>query len=293
MTEADVKPASQVRTAGWLLPTMLVFDSLHFVFARALSPHLPGLVGAFYVIAVAAVLLGGYLLITRSLDMSVLRQHRGFFAAIGFLVASSTGLNYTAVNHIDAGTASLLSQTSTLFSLLLGVFWLGDRLRKREWIGAFAAVGGAFVISFQPGDVLRLGALMILASALMYASHAALVKRIGGTMPFVNFFFFRIASTATFLGVLALGAGQMRWPTAAVWPLLLAGGIMDVVVSRTLYYLALRRLDVSRHALLLTLSPVIVILWSFLLFAELPTWQAVLGGAIVIAGVTTLRLGNR
>jgi drug/metabolite transporter (DMT)-like permease len=62
-------------------------------------------------------------------------------------------------------------------------------------------------------------------------------------------------------------------------------GTVDVVVSRTLYYVALRRLKMSVHSIVLTLSPVAAILWSLLLFETLPTLQQLAGGVAVMMGV--------
>ncbi|MFQ5398944.1 MAG: EamA family transporter [Anaerolineae bacterium] len=78
---------------------------------------------------------------------------------------------------------------------------------------------------------------------------------------------------------------QQVWPDRQTWPLLLLTGTVDVVISRALYYLALRRLRLSFHAILLTLTPAITVLWSWLLFGVWPTVQGLLGGAAVIAGV--------
>jgi drug/metabolite transporter (DMT)-like permease len=41
----------------------------------------------------------------------------------------------------------------------------------------------------------------------------------------------------------------------------------------------------SFHTIILTLSPVITVLWSFLLFGLKPTRQSVIGGMAVILGV--------
>jgi drug/metabolite transporter (DMT)-like permease len=66
---------------------------------------------------------------------------------------------------------------------------------------------------------------------------------------------------------------------------LLLAGTVDVVISRVLYYLVLRRVQMSFHAIILTLSPVVAIGWSLILFDVLPTGQAVLGGTAVLIGV--------
>jgi drug/metabolite transporter (DMT)-like permease len=67
---------------------------------------------------------------------------------------------------------------------------------------------------------------------------------------------------------------------------------VDVVISRTLYYVALRRLKMSVHSIVLALSPVAAICWSLLLFDTFPTPQQLLGGAAVILGVLLVTVGR-
>jgi drug/metabolite transporter (DMT)-like permease len=119
----------------------------------------------------------------------------------------------------------------------------------------------------------------------MYALHAAIVKRHGGEMDFANFFLFRLASVSGFLLLFTSLRGQLVWPTGQAWIFLLLAGTIDVVISRTLYYLALRRFQMSFFTIILTLSPVITVLWSFLLFGLIPTQQSMIGGMAVILGV--------
>lgn len=269
-----------------LLLLLLLVDSLHFVFARLLRPFLPSGTAALYVLAVGTLEVGVYLWITRQISWQLLRQKWWFFLTIGFLVAFSTSMNYLAVAYIDPGTAALLGQTTVIFALLFGLYWLREKLSVFEILGALVAIIGTFIISFQPGDFGQFGSLLVLLGASMYALHAAVVKRYGGEMDFANFFFFRLLMTTMFLSLFAVGRGQFTWVNdGRVWPLLLLVGSVDVVISRLLYYLALRRLNLTIHAILLTLSPVITIGWSLILFDERPSWQGLLGGVAVIVGV--------
>lgn len=274
---------------------LLLVDSLHFVFARLMVPYLDPYTSAFYVLGVATVQVGGYLLVRRQLQWSLLWKHWRFFAVIGFLVAFSTVLNYIAVGFVDAGTASLLGKSSIVFSVLLGLFWLKERLTTLQWAGTAVALIGVFIISFEPSSAEfgRAGALMVLGGSAMYATHAAVVKRYGGEMEFGNFFFFRILLTTLFLAVFAAGQGQLvvvREPRPLL--LLILIGTVDVVISRILYYQALRRLNLSIHAIMLTMSPVIAIGWSLLLFGERPSSQGLVGGTAVIIGVILVNLVN-
>jgi O-acetylserine/cysteine efflux transporter len=266
-----------------LIPTLLVVDSLHYVFARLLLPHVPPEVSGSYIMAISALEVAAF---TRGrLRLDLLRRHLPFFLAIGILVGASTYLGMVAVRYIDPGTAALLSRVSVVFGVGLGVAWLGERLARVEAIGAGLAVVGVVVVAFRPGNYLRLGSLLTLGGTLCYALHAALVKRYGGQMPFAHFFFYRLVATAAFLALIPLAHGGFVAPGPIGWLLLALTATVDTVVSRGLYYLALRRLDMTLHTILLTLSPVITMLWSFALFGSVPSAREALGGIAVLAGV--------
>jgi drug/metabolite transporter (DMT)-like permease len=268
-----------------LVAFLLLVDSLHFVFARLLLPHLPPSVSGFFLLALATVETAVFLGLQGRIDLRVFRRHIWFFLTIGFLIAVSTIISFTAVAYIDPGTASMLAQTAVIFSLGFSIFWLREQLGRGELMGAAVALVGVFVISFQPGDVWRIGSLLVLATSFIYSLHVAVVKRYGDEIEFANFFFFRVATTAVFLFLFAVGRQELVWPAAQVWPLLFLAGTVNIVLSRLLYYLVLRRVRMSFHAIVLTLSPVVAILWSLLLFRVTPTIQGFVGGTAVIAGV--------
>jgi len=271
---------------AWMITVLLLVDSLHFVFARLLVPYISPTISAFYVQGVSTVVIGIYAIATGQLQWSILRRHFWFFVAIGTLIGVSTNISYTAFVFVDPGTAALLGQISIIFGLGFGFFWLQERMTLRQWLGALVAITGSAIIAFQPGgDYLRWGALMILGSALLYSLHTAIVKRYGGEIDFINFFFFRIFITTVILGIGAAARGVLTWPAVNGWPIVLLAAAVDVILSRVLYYVALRRLRLNTHTILLTLSPVVTILWSLLLFDTLPGLQQLLGGAAVLTGV--------
>jgi drug/metabolite transporter (DMT)-like permease len=273
-----------LRSAALVL-ALLAVDGLHFVFARALHDVLPPLTSVLFVIGIAALEVAAYAVITRRFHLRTFVSRAPFFLAIGALIALSTSINYITVGYIDPGTASLLSQMSVLWGLAFGLIWLREHLTRRQLFGAAVCVIGVAIITFQPGDYFRLGSLMVVGSTFAYALHAALVKRHGGEMDFVEFFLWRLMSTAGFMLLLAGGQGALMWPAAEIWPLLLLTGTVDVVVSRSLYYQAMRQLKLSLLTLVLTLTPVVTILWSAILFGVHPTPQQVVGGVAVLAGV--------
>ncbi len=283
------KPKGLMNNVPAIVFVLLLVDSLHFVFARLLLPYLPPTTSSFYYMTVATVEIGLFAAVRGRIKWRIFRENARFFLIIGFLIATATASSFAAVAYIDPGTASLIARMSTVFALGFSIFWLKEQLVRGEQIGAIVAVIGVFIISFQPGEpgsFVWLGTLLVLTANFAYALHAAIVKRYGEEIEFTNFFLFRMMAAILFLLIFATARGEMTWPRGPqVWWILLLAGTVNVTISRTLYYLALRRFKLSVHTILLTLSPVVTILWSFSLFGERPSPQGFLGGFIVILGV--------
>jgi drug/metabolite transporter (DMT)-like permease len=278
-------PHRLLNNAPFVITCLLLVDSFHFVFARLLLPHLPPTTSAMYVLAVSTVEVAVFMGIWDRISFDVFRRYTWFFLSIGFLVAASTALSYGSVAFVDPGTASLLGKMSTLFSLGFGLIWLRERFTAFEWLGVLSAIAGTVIIAFQPGEFLWLGVLMVVVSTFMYALHAALVKRHGNGISLTDFFLFRLVCTTAFLFLFSVGRGELTLPGWQTWLILLVAGTVDVTISRALYYLTLRRLNLSLHAIILTLSPVASILWTLILFDISPTLQQLIGGIAVIGGV--------
>lgn len=269
-----------------LITALLLVDSLHFIFARLVLPHIAPPLSVLYVLGIATVEVGLYAFFTRKLRLIYLIRHWKMFTAIGFCIGVSTIINYQAIVFIDPGTAAMLGKTTVLFGVGFGIFWLGDRLSRLQIVGSIIAVAGLVVITFQAGDYLRLGALLIIGSTFLYALHAALSKRYTQDMDLVNFFFYRLLFTSIVLLVIVAGSGDLGLPPSpTAWIVLIAAGTVDVVISRSLYYIALRRLNMSIFSIMLTAGPVAAILWALLLFGTFPTRQQLIGGIGVLGGV--------
>ena len=268
----------------WLGPVLL-FDSLHFIWAAMMVPYVSAEIAAPFVIGISTIQIGIYGLYTKRLSLEPLRTHFWFFAAIGFLIGSSTYTGYLAVRYLDAGTTSMLSKSGVIFSVALGLVWLRERFTAIQLAGAAIAIIGTFVIAYQSDASLQWGTFIMLAGTFAYATHFAIVKRYGGEMDFVNFLFYRMLLTAVILIILSGARGTLGLPSGAGWLAVFVTATFDVTISRAFYYTALRKIDMSLLSVITTLGPVATILWALLFFGTFPSTRQLIGGAAVLAGV--------
>ena len=86
---------------GLLIAALLMIDSLHFVFARLMLPHIEPAVSAMYVMMIGMAVVGVYGFIRGQIKIDLLFKNIWFFLSVGLLVAVSTNINYEAVAFID------------------------------------------------------------------------------------------------------------------------------------------------------------------------------------------------
>ena len=98
MQPTQAKPTPQLQASTPVLfAVLLLVDSLHFIFARALLPLVPPTTSAMYVLLIGALQVGIFGVVTRRLQWTLAAVHWRFFLVVGLFVAASTALNYAAV----------------------------------------------------------------------------------------------------------------------------------------------------------------------------------------------------
>jgi drug/metabolite transporter (DMT)-like permease len=119
---------------------------------------------------IPAVLLGA--LAARTGDLLPKRRDRGRAVVLGLLFVSYIGLLVLGEATVDAGTASMLAETSPLMTAALAALLLGERVGGWLIAGLVAGFGGAALIALagEGGVRLETGALAILGAALAQAA---------------------------------------------------------------------------------------------------------------------------
>lgn len=216
----------------------------------------------------------------RLIFKAVLLQSRKEWAAAIFSALGSTTF-VLAITHTTVANVLVILSTMSLFSALLSMVFLKERIALRTWLAMFAAIAGIIIVFIDDVDGAGLsGKLFALVCAFMTSASMTIIRSEksikvpavyiwSGLMVAMPCFFFSTASlvidikTGTIFMVMAglnavafvlLGAGAKRIPSPEV-------------------------------SLLMLLETIIGPIWVWLVLTEEPSANALMGGSIVVGAL--------
>jgi drug/metabolite transporter (DMT)-like permease len=210
----------------------------------------------------------------------------GLVAALHFL-AFIASLSFTTVAH-----CLTLVYTAPLFIAAFSWVILRERLPRRVLAGMAVGLTGVAVLArFEPrltAEMAR-GDLLALGAAVAFALYSLFGRRERARIPLLPYaswvYLTAGVATAPFaIGVLTRPVSGKA--LAAVFAL----ALLPHALGHTLYNAAVRRLHPSIPNLITTQEVTGGIVLAWLLLQETPTWNALAGAAITLAGVALVLL---
>lgn len=213
----------------------------------------------------------------------------GINLALGAVFGLSVILAFDSSRRMDPSSASFLFRTSVLFTLLLGVLVLKEKLSASEACGALLVVVGIATMGMQYTNYNPIGMAEALGNAVLASIYQLLAKRTLGQVPAPVVTVYRnLAAFLVFLAfTLVAGASVPPWQVATSrWVLLAA--FMGPYLHSLLYLMALSRMELVRASVLAQTQPIFVLLLGLLLGAKAPTPRELIADGFIILGVLVL-----
>lgn len=184
------------------------------------------------------------------------------------IIAITQGAQFIALAHIPAHTLSLLLSLSTLSIAFLGVLFLGESLRGRQWMGVAVTLIGAFIYFGRLGTVstfgLAVGVLNLLATSVGAIQGRALNRQAKLSALTVTGVSIGVGSAA----LLVLGLLTEPWPTLSgrEWLIILWLAAVNTAFAFTLWNHTLRTLTAAESGVInnTMLIQIAILAWVFL-----------------------------
>lgn len=208
-----------------------------------------------------------------------------------FWVAMFTGTSLMAVwafwagvQRMDPSLAAFVNRAEVPIVILLGVMILKERFSRWETLGLALSIVGIIVMKLTLRFEYSDGFWLVLLGALFFGL-TEFVSKIGVRhVPPVTLAFLRNLFMAPIYWLMFAASGGSMDGLGSVWPGVIALGLIGPIMSRMMYLLALRRMELSKVAVISQSQPVYVILIALLVLGQLPSVRETVGGIFLIAG---------
>ena len=212
----------------------------------------------------------------------------------GLFGYASLSCLYYSVVHLPLADATVLQYTNPVWTALLAVWVLEERMRPAEVLLVLCSLLGVVVIA-RPSFLFGAGAARLdlfavgiaLAGATLSAAAYVMVRKLSRTEhPLTIIFWFTLVTVpAAIPGTIAVAV----WPTPLEWLFLLGVGA-SAQAGQVYLTRGLQLVPAGRAAGAAYMQVVFAALWGALFFGDLPdSW--VVAGAMIILG-STLLLGR-
>lgn len=220
----------------------------------------------------------------------------GLFLFGGYALQNS-GLLYTTASI----SAFITGSAVVLVPVLMFLIWR-KHVHPSAWFGALGALLGLYWITVPPGTglagfaQLNRGDTLTMAGAVMFALHIIFVGRYVGKHSVGALSFVQVAATA------ALSALAIPLFHAAAWEAirfdwdwrlgaaLLVTGVFGTAIAFSVQVWSQQYLPPSSTGILLTLEPVFAAIASFFWLGERLSGRALVGCALILAGILVAEL---
>ena len=261
---------------------------LGLVFAKAAISHFPPILLMAFRFTVTAAVLVWFIKPAKN-------QMRTLFL-ISFISATlQYSLTFSGLAGLDASATALIIQLEIPFLVIIGAIFLNETPGWRRWIGILIAFFGVYQITGEPRIGNAVGSvMMVVGGGLTWAIGQAMVRQLKDiTGLTVAAWVAVLACPQLFVMSAIFETGQIAALQSAGWVVWSAVAYLGLIMTALGYYMwytLIRRTPVSEAAPYLLTLPLFSILGGSFFLGETISEQTLIGGGIIIVGVSLIVL---
>ncbi len=207
-------------------------------------------------------------------------------------------MSILGVKELASGRAAILGFTMPVWTVLIGVLFLGERLTRRVAFAALAVLATIALLTSGEFTALSgrpLGIVWMEIAAVCWAIGTLMVRRAHLTLPVETLTIWMMILTAACLWLIALVSEP--WPSwqfsTAMWASPAYGAFINYGFAQTLWSGLARHLPPATSAMSIMAIPLIGTLSATLIVGEWPHWQDYVAIAFVMAAIAAVLLPPR
>lgn len=248
----------------------------------------PGVISAFYRMAVATVCILPYVLLTKQFKITAKKP---FYLAMlcGVIFGLDVAVWNIAIQESTATQATLLTNLSPVWVGLGAFFFLKDKPTNNFWFGTvIAIIGMVMLVGFKTFVALdfNLAFCFAVLSGMLYAVYMLLSKDILNQINVLTFMTTSLVASTIFLGVLSYAINEpFTGFSNAGWLVLLLQGLVCQLLAWLLISYATKHMRATRVSVSLLGQAILASFLAWLFLDEAISTQMVMGGLVLLFGI--------
>ncbi len=275
------------------LCTTVFFWASAFIGIRiGLESYSPGSV-AFLRYLVASILMIYFYLKLPKRNTPTLREGiRIFFCGFLGIGCYNVFLNYGEIT-VSPGIASFIVGTMPIFTIILAIFILSEKMTLKKWIGVAVSFVGVILIAIAEQQAaphpkvghIDMGVIYTVLAAILGSLYAILQKPLLTKFHPIEITSFAIWSgTITMVGFLPSSIAAFPHSTLHVNLWIIYLGIFPASIAYATWSYALSKIPASSSTTYLYAMPIISMVMSYFILGEIPVWLSIIGGLVALTG---------
>ncbi|MDP2686967.1 MAG: DMT family transporter [Aequorivita sp.] len=248
----------------------------------------PGVISAFYRMAIAAALLVPFTILTGKLKIPSLKILL-LTVLCGALFAADVAVWNIAIQESTATQATLLTNLSPVWVGIGAFFFLKNKPTFNFWIGTAIAIFGMItLVGFRFFAALDFDLAFVFAvlSGIFYATYMLLSKYVLYEVEVLPFITISTLSSAFFLAILSYFIGEPFSGFSNMgWFVLVIQGVICQLLAWLLLGYATKHMRATRVSVSLLGQAVLTTILAWLFIGEAISFQMIFGGVILLFGI--------